>query len=452
MEVLLRVVVICCSSTFWKKPALAPAAPNPILYSLNVQLRRRTLFLLVGTSNLQHPNCAPRPRSRSSQLDSSFHIVTIMSSESSSPPATKRADGKRIREEKQRKWKAKRERRNHQTPAGSGDGDGGGDTVDSSSSSSSANSTSAAKPAAASCLTTHQEDSMNPSRPDEAPSVAPRVDAWISQRDYARRIATADDLSSMPDLESYGNLRDAQLVARQGVFVAEGTETVRLLLRDVERMCSNWLSGDRKSLMEDEVIRVMSIVCKPSVLMDPPVRLVDDVEAAMQALVVCNGARENDDELPQWLPAFRVFVADEKVQNQLTGYGGARGAMACGCIPTNRDEAWLVNGYLRHLNKDRLRLLAVDGVSDTANLGSMIRSASAFGVDAIVLSHTTCDAWYRRCIRVSMGHVFRVPTVRVKELASVLRLLRERYQVVSYAAVLKDCDLVLEQVQKGTFS
>jgi SpoU rRNA Methylase family len=376
-----------------------------------------------------------------------------MSSEGSSPPATKRADGKRIREEKQRKWKAKRERRNHQTPAGPGD-DGGGDNVDSSSSSS-ANSTSAAKPAAASCSascsTTHQGDLTKRSPAGEAPSVAPRVDAWISQKDYARRIATADDLCSMPDLEPYGNLRDAQLVARQGVFVAEGTETVRLLLREVERMCSDWLNGDRTSRMEDEVIRVKSIVCKPSVLMDPPVRLVDDVEAAMQALVVCNGARENDDEL-QLIPPFRVFVADEKVQNRVTGYGGARGVMACGGIPTNRDEAWLVNGYLRHLNKDRLRLLAVDGVSDTANLGSMIRSASAFGVDAIVLGHTTCDAWYRRCIRVSMGHVFRVPTVRVKELASVLQLLRERYQVLSYAAVLKDCDLVLEQVQKGKFS
>lgn len=294
---------------------------------------------------------------------------------------------------------------------------------------------------------------MKQYRADKDPSVAAHLDLWISQRDYARRIADVDDLS-MPDLEPYGNLRDAQLVARQSVFVAEGTETVRLLLRQVERMCSEWILGDRKGpIDENELIRVRSIVCKPSVLMDPPVRLVDDVEAAMEAMALCNGARENDEQKQQQpqLPAFRVFVADEKVQNQLTGYGGARGAMACGRIPTNRDEDWLINSFLRSLTKDRLRLLAVDGVSDTANLGSMIRSASAFGVDAILLSHTTCDAWYRRCIRVSMGHVFRVPTVRVKDLESVLRLLQEKYDVVSYAAVLKDCDLVLERVPKGMF-
>jgi SpoU rRNA Methylase family len=346
-----------------------------------------------------------------------------------------RADGKRIREEKERKWQAKKEKRN-QAP---GHGDGNGD------SSSSLPDTSAAMPAGAT-LRTHEERS----RADEGPSLPSQVDQWVSQRDYARRIAV-DDLQSMPDLEPYGCLRDSQVVGRQGVFVAEGTETVRLLLQQVERECSDRISRGRKGLIDEvEVIRVRSVVCKPSVLMDPPVRLVGDVEAAMQGLALYNGTREGN-ERQQLLPAFQMFVADEKVQNQLTGYAGARGAMACGFVPRNRDVNWLINSYLRRLNKNRVRLLAVDGVSDTSNLGSMIRTASAFGVDAILLSETTCDAWYRRCIRVSMGHVFRVPTVRVKELASVLQRLREEYQVVSYAAVLKDCDLVLERVEKGTF-
>lgn len=60
-------------------------------------------------------------------------------------------------------------------------------------------------------------------------------------------------------------------------------------------------------------------------------------------------------------------------------------------------------------DRDSWRVLAIDTTYDTANLGGMIRSASAFGVDALLLSDDSCDAWYRRSVRVSMGHIFRVP-------------------------------------------
>ena len=59
-----------------------------------------------------------------------------------------------------------------------------------------------------------------------------------------------------------------------------------------------------------------------------------------------------------------------------------------------------------------MRLLAIDRTGDAANLGGMVRSASAFGADAVLLSHDSCDPWYRRAVRVSMGHVCRVPVVR----------------------------------------
>eukprot|EP01046_Picozoa_sp_COSAG06_P092933 COSAG06_NODE_39139_length_415_cov_195.212025_1_plen_56_part_10 len=48
------------------------------------------------------------------------------------------------------------------------------------------------------------------------------------------------------------------------------------------------------------------------------------------------------------------------------------------------------------------RVLAIDTTYDAANLGGMIRSASAFGIDALLLSDDSCDAWYRRSVRVSM--------------------------------------------------
>ena len=75
------------------------------------------------------------------------------------------------------------------------------------------------------------------------------------------------------------------------------------------------------------------------------------------------------------------------------------------------------NGYEWLLNTIRqsstIRLLALDAVSDTANLGSIIRTAAALSVDAIILSDDSCDAFYRQSVRVSMGHVINVPILRV---------------------------------------
>ncbi|MFR9728635.1 TrmH family RNA methyltransferase [Saccharopolyspora sp. MS10] len=56
------------------------------------------------------------------------------------------------------------------------------------------------------------------------------------------------------------------------------------------------------------------------------------------------------------------------------------------------------------------RALAVlEGVGDHENLGALFRNAAAFGVDGILLGPGCSDPLYRRSIRVSMGHVLRVP-------------------------------------------
>ena len=66
----------------------------------------------------------------------------------------------------------------------------------------------------------------------------------------------------------------------------------------------------------------------------------------------------------------------------------------------------------------------------------MIRSAVAFGVGLVLLGPECADAWYRRSVRTSMGHVFGVPVVRCADLALALVRLREEAGVVAYAAVI----------------
>jgi tRNA G18 (ribose-2'-O)-methylase SpoU len=52
---------------------------------------------------------------------------------------------------------------------------------------------------------------------------------------------------------------------------------------------------------------------------------------------------------------------------------------------------------------------AFEEVNDHENLGVVFRSARALGVDAVAFGPRSCDPLYRRCVRVSMGHVLHVP-------------------------------------------
>ena len=89
-----------------------------------------------------------------------------------------------------------------------------------------------------------------------------------------------------------------------------------------------------------------------------------------------------------------------------------------------------------------MRLLAIDRTGDAANLGGMVRSASAFGADAVLLSHDSCDPWYRRAVRVSMGHVCRVPVVR-----SNFTLTQARRVRVTYSRRFAILDLLLGAIR-----
>ncbi|PXY20221.1 TrmH family RNA methyltransferase [Prauserella flavalba] len=72
------------------------------------------------------------------------------------------------------------------------------------------------------------------------------------------------------------------------------------------------------------------------------------------------------------------------------------------------------------------RVLAVlEGVGDHENLGSLFRNAAALGVDGVLLGPGCADPLYRRSVRVSMGHVLRVPFTRLDDWPGALEVVRE---------------------------
>lgn len=223
--------------------------------------------------------------------------------------------------------------------------------------------------------------------------------------------------------------------SEERLFIAEGTETIRLLIQQ--------LTQDRTDGLKP--IELKSIFVKPSLLFDDPVNLLVDVESVYQK------KREKNAEDAKG-PGFRVLVGSESALSEVAGFQVSRGAMACGVIPQDCNEAWLENFVESRMSREgskKLRLLALDGICDTANLGSMVRCASAFGIDAIVISKDTCEAWYRRSIRVSMGHIFRVPVVRVNDLAATFTRWASRFPTLKSFAAVIDTDFLLCSISHG---
>ena len=59
-------------------------------------------------------------------------------------------------------------------------------------------------------------------------------------------------------------------------------------------------------------------------------------------------------------------------------------------------------------------LMAVSGVQDPGNLGTILRSAEAFGAGGILLGEGTVSAFNPKVVRASAGSVFRLPLAKVK--------------------------------------
>ena len=80
--------------------------------------------------------------------------------------------------------------------------------------------------------------------------------------------------------------------------------------------------------------------------------------------------------------------------------------------------------------------LALDGIRDPGNLGTMIRTGEGAGIAGVIMSSQTVDIYNPKVIRSTMGSVYRVPFCYVDDLPATLRLLRKR-GVHTYAAHLE---------------
>ena len=94
------------------------------------------------------------------------------------------------------------------------------------------------------------------------------------------------------------------------------------------------------------------------------------------------------------------------------------------------------------LSMKNQHIVLLESVRDPSNIGAVIRSAAALGVDRLIMSEDCADIYNSRAVRASMGTVFNQPIDRVRDLTEVIRGLAESGRRV-FAAVLDERAKVL---------
>jgi tRNA G18 (ribose-2'-O)-methylase SpoU len=167
-----------------------------------------------------------------------------------------------------------------------------------------------------------------------------------------------------PRLAPFRDVRERDLVGRQGRFIAEGDVVLKTLLA-----------------AEDFA-----------------------AEAVLVSARVAAAGRGWFAAIPADTP---LYAVDDAAMEAVAGFHVHRGILAIGRRRVAADAAGLIAAL-----PARATVLVCVGIANHDNMGGLFRNAAAFGADAVLCDATCCDPLYRKAIRVSVGGVFRVPFVR----------------------------------------
>lgn len=76
---------------------------------------------------------------------------------------------------------------------------------------------------------------------------------------------------------------------------------------------------------------------------------------------------------------------------------------------------------------DKKKIVYLDKVQDPGNVGTIIRTADAFGIDSVVLSKECADVYSPKVVRSTMGSIFHLPVIRDVEIEELKKLNKKIY-------------------------
>lgn len=108
------------------------------------------------------------------------------------------------------------------------------------------------------------------------------------------------------------------------------------------------------------------------------------------------------------------------------------------CLISMLDKSLLVDKI-----ENKGRYAALENISDPSNLGTILRTAEALGLDGIILSENCCDVYSPKVVRGSMGAVFRMKLHIAKSFTELISELTER-GIRTYASTPRNAENVTE--------
>jgi TrmH family RNA methyltransferase len=140
----------------------------------------------------------------------------------------------------------------------------------------------------------------------------------------------------------------------------------------------------------------------------------------------------------------RVLVLSDEVFDKISEEKSPEGVI---CVAKYIDKfqkfATIYNSE-NFLPSEGERLVLVEAVRDPSNIGAIIRSAAALGVDRLILSSDCADIYHPRAVRASMGTLFDQRIDRVQDLSAVIGALRKCGRRVFAAALREDAAVLGE--------
>ena len=206
-------------------------------------------------------------------------------------------------------------------------------------------------------------------------------------------IIQADHLE-LPALQLYAQRRENELKhacePEPGYFIAESMKVIRRALEagyePVSFLCAGRYAAKIQQLLQSTMEN--RIVSDRN---DSDSRFVESRDAFNFA-----ESRDAFNRIP-------VYTAEESILEEIAGYHLTGGALA---LMRRREQAE-ISSFLK--DNDLHRIAVLEHVVNPTNLGAIVRSAAALGMDAVLFTPDCADPLYRRAIRVSMGTIFQVP-------------------------------------------
>ena len=123
-----------------------------------------------------------------------------------------------------------------------------------------------------------------------------------------------------------------------------------------------------------------------------------------------------------------TYIVKESIFNSISETETPQGVL---CVIKALDKKSLFDTI-----KDNGKFLALDGIQDPSNLGTILRTAEAVGINGVILSKDCCDIYSPKVVRGSMGAIFRLPYFTVD---SICDFLLDNKNLESFASVV-DCN------------